>query len=45
MVNINHLQGTTTLRVLKLNNSLAMELQSTQDMTKCAMQILDAKNK
>jgi hypothetical protein len=29
--------------VLKLNHSLAMELQSTQDGTKCATRILDAK--
>jgi hypothetical protein len=45
MRNINNLQGSSTLRVLKLNHSLAMELQSTQDATKCAMQILDAKYK
>jgi hypothetical protein len=31
------------LHALKLNNSLAMELKSTQDATKCATQILDAK--
>jgi hypothetical protein len=43
MRNINNLQGASTLRVLKLNHSLAMELQSTQDTTKRAMQILDAK--
>ncbi len=41
--NINHLQGTSILRVLKLNDSLAMELTSTQDMAKHATQILDAK--
>ncbi len=43
MRNINNLQGSSTLCVLKLNHSLAMEPQSTQDATKCAMQILDAK--
>ncbi len=31
MQNINYLQGFSTLRVLKLNHSLAMEPQSTQD--------------
>ncbi len=41
--NINYLQGSSTLRVLKLYHSLAMELQSTQDATKRVMQILDAK--
>jgi hypothetical protein len=45
MRNINHLQGTSTLHVLKLNTSLAMEPQSTQDATKCATQILDTKYK
>ncbi len=45
MRNINHLQGASTLCASKLNNSLAMELQSTQDTTKCAMWILDAKYK
>ena len=45
MQNINYLQGSSTLRVLKLNHSLAMEPQSTQDATKCVMQILDAKCK
>jgi hypothetical protein len=45
MRNINYLQGASTLRVLKLNNSLAMELQSTQDVTKRATLILDAKYK
>jgi hypothetical protein len=29
MQNINYLQGSSTLRVLKLNHSLAMEPQST----------------
>jgi hypothetical protein len=42
---MNHLQGASTLRVLKLNNSLAMEPQSTQDTTKCATQIQDSKYK
>jgi hypothetical protein len=45
MQNINYLQGSSTLRVLKLNHSLAMEPQSTQDATKCVTQILDAKYK
>jgi hypothetical protein len=43
MRNINHLQGASTLYVLKLNNSLAMEQKSTQEATKCATWILDAK--
>jgi hypothetical protein len=43
MRNINSLQGASTLRALKLNHSLAMEPQSTQDATKCATQNLDAK--
>jgi hypothetical protein len=43
--NINYLQGASTLRVLKLNHSLAMEPHSTQDATKCVMQILDTKYK
>ncbi len=41
--NINYLQGSSTLRALRLNHSLAMELQSTQNATKCVTQILDAK--
>jgi hypothetical protein len=41
--NINYLQGSSTLCVLKLNHNLAMGLQSTQDATKRVMQILDAK--
>ncbi len=45
MKNINHLQGTSTLHALKLNNSLTMEPKSTQDMTKHATQILDANYK
>ena len=43
MRNINHLQGHSILRVLKLNNSLAKEPISTQDATKRAVRILDAK--
>jgi hypothetical protein len=43
MQNINYLQGSSTLRALRLNHSLAMEPQSTQDATKCVMLILDAK--
>ncbi len=43
MRDINHLQCASMLRALELNDSLSMELQSTQDATKRAMQILDAK--
>jgi hypothetical protein len=43
MQNINYLQGSSTLRVLWLNHSLAMEPQITQDATKRVMRILDAK--
>jgi hypothetical protein len=43
MRNINHLQGSSMLHVLKLNNSLAMEPKSTEDATKHATRILDAK--
>ncbi len=43
MRNINNLQGSSILRALRHNHSLAMELQSTQDATQRAMQILDAK--
>jgi hypothetical protein len=43
MRNINYLQGTSTLCVLKINNSLAMEPHSTQDATNRATQILDDK--
>jgi hypothetical protein len=43
MQHINYLQGSSTLRVLKLNHSLAMELHSTQDATKRVTRILDAK--
>jgi hypothetical protein len=45
MQNINYLQGASTLRVLKLNHSLAMEPHSTQDATKCVTRILDAEYK
>ena len=34
MRNINYLQGSSTIRALRLNHSLAMEPQSTQDATK-----------
>ncbi len=37
MRNINNLQGISILHALKLNHSLAMEPQSTQDGTKHAM--------
>ncbi len=43
MRNINNLQGSSILRALKHNHSLAMEPQSTQDATHHATQILDAK--
>ncbi len=43
MRNINNLQGPSMLRALRHNNSLAMEPQSTQDTTKRATRILDAK--
>jgi hypothetical protein len=43
MRNINYLQGSSTLHVLRLNHSLAMEPQSTQDATKHVTRILDAK--
>ena len=42
---INHLQGANTLRMLKLNSSLAKEPISTQDANKSAMQTLDTKYK
>ncbi len=45
MRNINYLQGSSTIRALRLNHSLAMELQSTQDATKHVTQILDANYK
>ncbi len=41
--NINYLQGSSTLCVLMLNHSIAMEPQSTQDATKRVTRILDAK--
>ena len=43
MRNINYLQGSSTIHVLRLNQSLAMEPQSTQDATKRVTRILDAK--
>jgi hypothetical protein len=43
MRNINLLQGSSTLHVLKLNNSLAKEPLSTLDATKHVTHILDAK--
>jgi hypothetical protein len=43
MLNINYLQGSSTLRALKLKHSLAMEPQSTHDATKLVTQIVDAK--
>ncbi len=45
MQNINYLQGSSTLRALKLNHSLAMEPHSSQDATKHVTWILDAKYK
>jgi hypothetical protein len=45
MQNINYQQGSSTLCVLKLNHSLAMEPHSTQDATTCVTRILDAKHK
>jgi hypothetical protein len=45
MQTIIYLQGSSTLRALKLNHSLAMELHSTQDATKHVTQILDTKYK
>jgi hypothetical protein len=43
MQNIKYLQGSSTLRAQRLNHSLAMEPQSTQDATKRVTRILDAK--
>ncbi len=43
MRNINLLQGSSTLRAIKLNNSVAKEPLSTLDATKRVMRILDAK--
>jgi hypothetical protein len=45
MRDINILQSKSMLQVLWHNHSIAMELQSTQDATKCATQILDANYK
>ncbi len=45
MQNINYLQGSSTLCALRLNHSLAMEQQSTQDATKHVTRILDANYK
>ncbi len=45
MQNINYLQGFSTLCVLMVNHSLAMEPQSTQDATERVRRILDAKYK
>jgi hypothetical protein len=45
MRNINHLQGFSMLRALKLKHSLAMEPHSTQYATKRATGILDTKYK
>jgi hypothetical protein len=41
--NINYLQGSSTICALRLNHSLAMKPQSTQDATKCVTRNLDAK--
>ncbi len=43
MRNINNVQGSSVLQALRHNHSLAMEPLSTQDATKCATWILDAK--
>ncbi len=43
MRNINNLQGSSILRALRHNHSLAMEPQSTQDATERVTRILDAK--
>jgi hypothetical protein len=43
MRNINNLQGSSILRALRHNHSLAMEPKSTQDATQHATWILDAK--
>jgi hypothetical protein len=43
MQNINYLQGSSTLCALRINHSLAMEPQSTQDAIKRVTRILDAK--
>ncbi len=43
MRNINYLQGSSTIHALRLNHSLAMGPQTTQDTTKRVTWILDAK--
>jgi hypothetical protein len=43
MQNINYLQGSSTLCALRLNHSLAMELQCTHDATKHVTWILGTK--
>ncbi len=43
MQNINYLQSASTLHMLKLNNSLAMEPHRTQDATKRVTRILETK--
>jgi hypothetical protein len=43
MRNINYLQGSSTIHALRLNHSLAIEPQSTQDATERVTQILDAR--
>ncbi len=43
MRKIDHLHDASTLRLLKLNSSLAKELISTKDTNKCAIQRLDTK--
>jgi hypothetical protein len=43
MRDINKLQGSSMLKELRHNHSLAMEPQSTQDATNRATRILDAK--
>jgi hypothetical protein len=45
MQNINHLQGSSTLRALKLIHSLAMKPHSTKDAIKHVTGILNAKYK
>jgi hypothetical protein len=45
MKHINYLQHSSTLRVLELNHSLAMEPHSTQDTIKRVTRILDARYK
>ncbi len=45
MRTINYLQGSSTIRALRLNHSLAMEPQNTQDANKRVTRILDANYK